>query len=77
VHILRVTAQPIGAWLTQLARNLLVDLDDDAARRVRFRPYDAVFTAIDVRIIKTPVRRRGPTRSPNASSAAFAATPQP
>jgi len=65
VHIAGVTANPDGAWVTQQARNLLMQLDDEGVR-ARFlirdrdskftRAFDEVFESEGIRVIAAPVR---------------------
>jgi putative transposase len=65
VHILGTTSHPTGAWTTQQARNLLMDLDDHAATfrfLVRDRAgqfttaFDAVLAGAGIDTVKIPPR---------------------
>ena len=58
VHLAGITAHPTGAWVTQQARNLLMDLGDrvngvsvpDPRPRQQFTAaFDAVFAGTDIR----------------------------
>ncbi|MGH3281115.1 MAG: integrase core domain-containing protein [Trebonia sp.] len=65
VRIAGITAKPVADWVTQQARNISMDLADQA-RSVKFSirdrdtkfnaSFDAVFTTEGTRIIKSPVR---------------------
>jgi transposase InsO family protein len=70
-HLLGVTAPSTGAWTTQAARNLLMDLTDRATtikfllrdRDSRFtKAFDAVFTAHGIGILTSP------TQAPQANA---------
>jgi hypothetical protein len=61
-----VSANPNGAWVTQQARNLMMDLDDDDEPCMRFllrdrdarycRSFNAVFDAEGMEVVLTPYR---------------------
>jgi hypothetical protein len=67
VHLAGITANPDGAWTTQAARNILMDLDQRAAsfaflirdRAGQFTDsFDAVFAAAGIQILKSPPGER-------------------
>ena len=65
VHLLGVTANPNGPWVTQVARNFAAELEE-AGRRLRFlvrdrdtkftASFDHIFASIGAETILTPVR---------------------
>jgi putative transposase len=65
VYLAGVTAHPVGPWVTQQARNLVANLEDQS-RTLRFLvrdrdskfvgPFDEVMTSVGARVIKTPFR---------------------
>jgi putative transposase len=65
IHVLGATANPSASWVTQRARNLMMDLDGHAEtikfllrdRDAKFvAAFDAVFQCTGIRVIKTPVQ---------------------
>jgi putative transposase len=65
IRILGVTAHPDNAWVTQMGRNLMMDLDGHLHavkfllrdRDTKFTAaWDAVFADSDIRILRSPIR---------------------
>jgi putative transposase len=65
VHVLEVTPHPVGDWVTQKARNLLMELEERSGsfrflvrdQDTKFTgAFDAVCAAEGIRVLRTPVR---------------------
>ena len=83
IRVLGVTQHPTGEWTTQQARNLLIDLGEQA-HRVKFMirdrgsnftaAFDAVLADADIRTALYNVRTPRMNASPNAGSGDAAAS---
>jgi putative transposase len=82
VRLAGITTNPDGRWVTQQARNLLMQLDDEHVRplflvrdrdRKFIRDFDEVFRSEGIRSSKRQCGRRRRERAPNAGSAPCAA----
>jgi transposase InsO family protein len=65
IRILGVSAHPTNDWVTQMARNLLMDIDEQATairflirdRDTKFTAaFDAVFASVGIRIVRSPIQ---------------------
>ncbi len=65
VHVLGVTCHPAGDWVTQVARNFLAELGEQAEafaflirdRDAKFTAaFDTVFAGAGIRVLRSPVR---------------------
>jgi putative transposase len=72
VHVLGVTAHPTGAWATQQARNLMMDLGQTTVATIRFliRDRDSKYTSVldDVYAADAITMIRTPVRPPRANA---------